>query len=69
MNKTKIIFTVKLVICRPKLIFKKSLEEISSDQKRHLVHHDNNRLSIVKQCDLLEIHHSETYLNQSTRVC
>ena len=31
------------------------------DQKLHLVHRENSRLSIVKQCDLLESHRSGIY--------
>ena len=37
---------------------------MSLDQKRHLVHRENSRLSIVKQCDLLEIHRSGIYFKQ-----
>ena len=37
---------------------------MSLDQKRHLVHRENSRLSIVKQCDLLEIHRSGIYFKR-----
>lgn len=34
---------------------------MSLDKKRHLVHRENSPLSIVKQCELLEIHRSGIY--------
>ena len=34
---------------------------MSLDKKRHLVHRENSPLSIVKQCELLEIHLSGIY--------
>ena len=34
---------------------------MSLDKKRHLVHRENSPLSIVKQCELLEIHRSGLY--------
>ena len=37
---------------------------MSLDQKRHLVHRENSRLSIVKQYGLLEIHRPEIYFKR-----
>ena len=37
---------------------------MSLDQKRHLVHRESSRLSIIKQCDLLEIHRSGIYFKR-----
>lgn len=34
---------------------------MSLDQKRHLIRRENTALSIVKQCDLLDIHRSGLY--------
>ena len=34
---------------------------MSLDQKRHLIRRENTALSIVKQCDLLDIHRSGIY--------
>ena len=34
---------------------------MSLDQKRHLVSRENTQMSIVKQCELLEIHRSGIY--------
>jgi hypothetical protein len=61
MNKLKINFIVQLIVCRPKLIFLKKPWGMRLDQKRNLVHRENSRLNIVKQCDLLKIHRSKIY--------
>ena len=36
------------------------------DQKWHFVHRENSRLSIVEQCDLLEIYRSEIYFKRKS---
>jgi transposase-like protein len=41
--------------------FLKKSWEMSLDKKRHLVHRENSAISIVKQCELIEIHRSEIY--------
>jgi len=37
---------------------------MSFDQKQHLSHRENSRFSIVKQCDLLEIHRFGIYFKR-----
>jgi hypothetical protein len=40
---------------------------MSLDKKRHLVHRESSPLSIVRQCEILEIHRSGIYFKPLLR--